>query len=376
MTLKSILLTTGILATGYLMMGIDGCGGSKEMTSAKLYIQQKQLDKALSSVNAEIAKNPTNAEAYYYKGIILYDMKETVKMAAAFREGLKVGFKPEQKKDAEARIQNGWANEINNGTKLVQTAEENPENYLKAIEKFKIAAEIQPDSALTYQYIAIAQFNAKLYNEVPASVQTYIGKKHEDEAILNLAVQAYKNLSDYNSAIAFLEKYKSSKYVTQNYLYETIAQTYIDAGRADDALKAFMDASDANPSNEVMKYNVGVLLLNKDSYEESVKYFEGALAIRPDYKEASYNLGVAYLRLGKKRQDAIEEAYSKEKDRKKKEKIAQDKSHLDYFKKALPYLEAVKDSRTDDVVFWTVLGQVYTALGMNDKAKEAFDRFK
>jgi len=57
-----------ILIAGMAFVGFD-CS-STEMTSAKLYIQQKNYDKALESLQKEVAKNPQSAEGYYYLGYV------------------------------------------------------------------------------------------------------------------------------------------------------------------------------------------------------------------------------------------------------------------------------------------------------------------
>lgn len=375
MKLKSVLTVISVLMIGFVMMGIDGCG-SKEMTSAKMYINQKQNDKALASLNSELAKNPNNAEAYFLKGNILFEMKQPVEMTEAYRQGLKIGFTPAQKQDAESRIRNAWGSSINEGIKLLNSGSENPENYLKAVEYFKKASIILPDSALSFYNMAISYYNAQAFNEAISAMKEYHEKKEATQETAQLVLLAYNNKKDYEGALKYLDGYKNSKTVNQNWVYENIAQIYITAGKATEALQAFLEASAATPNNEVLKYNIGVLYLGNEEYQNAAKFFESAIQIKPDYKEAEYNLGVTYLRLGKAAQEALEAAYTKEKDRKKKEALGNDKTYLEYYKKALPHLEAVQDTKQDDVTFWTVMGQVYTALGMNEKAKEAFDRFK
>lgn len=375
MKLRTILLSLSIMTMGYLFMGIEGCG-SKEMTSAKMYVNQKQYDKALAAINAEIAKNPGNAEAYFIKGNILFETKQQVEMADAYRAGIKIGFTADQKIAAESKIRNAWGNSINDGIKAMNKGSENPDNYRIAIDYFRKAATVLPDSSLSYYNIAISNYNSQNYNEVLSALKEYHAKKPATQETINLALLAYNNLKDFDGALAYLNGFKTSKTVNSNWVFENIAQTYISAGKADQALQAFIDASNASPQNEVLKYNIGVLYLNREDYTNSIKYFEEAVAIKTDYREAQYNLGVTYLRLGKNAAEANEAAYTKEKDRKKKEAIGNDKTYLEYYKKALPYLEAVKDSKTDDFTFWTVLGQVYTALGQTEKAKEAFDKLK
>ncbi|MCD6532312.1 hypothetical protein J7K99_07705, partial [bacterium] len=61
---KSIIAVLGV---AFVLAAFWGCQ-SPEMTSAKVYIQQKEYDQALIQLKKEIEKNPTNAEAYFLAG--------------------------------------------------------------------------------------------------------------------------------------------------------------------------------------------------------------------------------------------------------------------------------------------------------------------
>jgi tetratricopeptide (TPR) repeat protein len=57
---------------------------STEMTSAKLYIQQKNYDKALEVLNKEVTKNPKSDEGYYYMGVVYIEMEKYDDMLGGF----------------------------------------------------------------------------------------------------------------------------------------------------------------------------------------------------------------------------------------------------------------------------------------------------
>jgi uncharacterized membrane protein len=59
---KKNLIITAIIFIALTITGFD-CS-STELTSAKLYIQQKNYDKALEVLNEEVAKNPKSDEGY------------------------------------------------------------------------------------------------------------------------------------------------------------------------------------------------------------------------------------------------------------------------------------------------------------------------
>jgi tetratricopeptide (TPR) repeat protein len=44
--------------------------------------------------------------------------------------------------------------------------------------------------------------------------------------------------------------------------------------------------------------NFGVMYINMDNWEAAAQYFSDALSIDPDYKEANFNLGIFYAKMG------------------------------------------------------------------------------
>lgn len=77
-----------ILLAGLTLAGFQ-CS-STELTSAKLYIQQKNWDKALTALEKDVEKNPKSDEGYYLLGVV-YGEKETYdKMMEAFNNSLAI----------------------------------------------------------------------------------------------------------------------------------------------------------------------------------------------------------------------------------------------------------------------------------------------
>jgi Flp pilus assembly protein TadD len=54
----------------------------------------------------------------------------------------------------------------------------------------------------------------------------------------------------------------------------------------------------------IAPFSQGTGLLNSGEYNSAIPYLKEALLIKPDYADASYNLGLAYQRLGRQ-QEAI-----------------------------------------------------------------------
>jgi len=53
------------------------------------------------------------------------------------------------------------------------------------------------------------------------------------------------------------------------------------------------------PGSPLAHYNVGVLLLHRERYNEAIQHFRIALAVQPSYSEAANNLGIALYSIGR-----------------------------------------------------------------------------
>lgn len=138
-----------------------------------------------------------------------------------------------------------------------------------------------------------------------------------------------------------------------------------------------------DPNNKMNWFMKGAIELNiKKDYVASRASFEKALAIDPDYQDALFNMGSAYINdiydqrmegkfkyIGTNRriEGKGQAAYEREKAIYEKE-LATVKS---YYEKAKPYLERLRELTPNDAKRWaSPLQMIYSSLNMTDKAKE------
>ncbi|HEY6435137.1 MAG TPA: tetratricopeptide repeat protein, partial [Ignavibacteriaceae bacterium] len=113
---NSKLFISGMLFIGIMFLGFQ-CA-STELTSAKLYIQQKNWDKALETLQAEVEKNPQSDEGYYLLGTVYSELEKTDEMINAFDKSLAISDKYEKSIKEYRTFQ--WANNFNRGVSLFQ----------------------------------------------------------------------------------------------------------------------------------------------------------------------------------------------------------------------------------------------------------------
>ena len=86
-----LLFVLFILATVGMIL-ISGCA-SPQVTAAKVYIQQNNLDKAIERATLAVEQNPNDAEAYYVLGQA-YGLKDQFReMNQAFDKSLEISPK-------------------------------------------------------------------------------------------------------------------------------------------------------------------------------------------------------------------------------------------------------------------------------------------
>ena len=352
--------------------------GSTEITSAKLYMQQKNWDKAIEVLNKEITKNPGSTEGYYLLGEIYREQGNTKKMLESYNASLGAGNNFE--KDIKDKKYSAWASSINKGSALFSSAnkiaDKDSINILldKAINELKSSTEIEPDSALGYQYLAYAYLTK---NEVASAVAPL-----EKLISINNSKDGYKLLGDiyvtngtnlknagndaeakveFNKCIDILEKGLKS-YPDDSDLLVSLSTAYLGADRGTEALDKYKRLAETKPDDKNVLYNYGVLLLGIEDFSGAETQFKKAIEIDPAYDNAIYNLGVTYLKWGSYLNKKADEEGKVSDEYKSK------------YQAALPYLEKAVQMPDANAQTWELLGRVYSVLGQQDDANNAFKK--
>jgi tetratricopeptide (TPR) repeat protein len=148
----------------------------------------------------------------------------------------------------------------------------------EAVAKFEEVAAMVPGCAECYQNIGMVQMNAKKYDEAEAAYQKAIELKPSPEAYDGLA-----NL--YNAQKKFAQAEEAGK--------KAMELSASAAGAAGGASASAL-------------YNQAVILWNQNKAQEAAEKLEAATKTDPNFPEAHYLLGKAYINLGKLPESAKE----------------------------------------------------------------------
>jgi len=337
---------------------------SKEMTSAKMYINQKNPEKAIEYLQQEISKNPKNDEAFYLLGRLQGDKGNIDEMVTNFNKSLEISNKFE--KDIDGMKLFFWGSNFNKaiGKFNLANKETNKEKqtvlFDETIKLFEDAIICQPDSVSTHQNLAYAYFNAGKRDDAKKAMRNALNLKPDVDMYVLLGSILAED-KEYDEVIKLSEEARTH-YPEDAEMLRIVSNAYIATGKLDVALSAFEEGIAKEPKNKFYRYNYGSLLLNAEKYNKAIEQLKVAVEIDPDYTNAVYNLGVAYVNKGAK---VREENELKE--------INSDEYKI-YFKAALPLFESYLENNPEDVKIWELLGQVYANLGDTEKSKEAFDK--
>lgn len=373
---KSHLISAVFIVLGMLLMGYQ-CS-STEITSAKLYIQQKNYDKALEVLQKEIQKNPKSDQGYYLMGVVYAEKGDYPKMVESFNQSLAISKTYE--KDIRDYKKSAWVTVFNRGVAFFQRAAKTQDEdsmmvyFDRAIADFKASAEIEPDSADSYRNLAFAYMSKGDNESAIAPLQKIIALEKSEDGYKYLGEIYYvigSNLrnqgkedeakSYFNKSIEILSEGRKL-YPNNADMLLFLSNAYIGADRIQEAMTQFEAGVKAEPNNKYYRYNYGVLLLGAEKYADAEEQFKKAIEIDPNYNNAIYNLGVTYLRWGL----AIQKQAEAE------NRI--DESYKEKYRQALPYLEKAVEMPDADANTWELLGRVYSVLGMTDDANKAFDK--
>ena len=232
-----------------------------------------------------------------------------------------------------------------------------------------------------------------------------LGGGEQAGEMLNLAATSALRAGEYSTALEYFTELKNNGTETAE-IYRHLAACYNGLGQSEQAMEMInaglaIDPSDANlilekvnaylkegrgaeavadltklheldPNNAQLLFVLGTIYgdeNNKDVYdtEKAKQYYEQALAINPDYYDATYNIGVLYTTMANK---YIEEAneitgFSKAEIAKYDGLIEQANELL---RTGLPYLKKAYEAQPSDDVK-NVLRSIYVKLKMVDEVK-------
>jgi tetratricopeptide (TPR) repeat protein len=373
------LMGLSILA-GLLMASVAAfAGGGPNVTGAKLYIQQNELEQAIGVLQKEINEvNDKNEDAWYLLGYIYarqgkYDemmthFKKAVELKPKYKEtGLKVskdsGTKFHAESGVDKIVQIAWSMTFNDAVTAFNAGAgatddtTKTKSFEQAVEKFDNAIKMAPDSIISYVNMAAALMNLQRFEDCIPPLKKAVEISPDDVSAQKMLARCYTIINHDSLAAPILGKlWESGTQDTET--RDLLVNVYLKLEKKDEAKSMLMAAVEADPENYQARYNVGVLCLEADEYECAIENLQKVYDVDSTYEDVNYNLGAAYLNWGV----SVRSAAADE----------NDKGYMEYFKKAFPHIEESVTRSEVSAGIWFSLGQLAGQLNKNVLAGYAF----
>ena len=360
---KVIVVALAVLGMGLLVM--MGCQ-TKEVTSAKVYIQQDDWDKAIEQLELAVKAYPNDPEAHYLLGEG-YSMKRWfARMNEQFDASLKIS--PKFANQVESTREKFWVNHFNSGVGKI-----NAGKVEDSITDFKTCLVIDPKKPEAYKNLAFSFIKAQKPDSAIAVYQTALTLSPKDTVIMTSLGTLYYEKKEYQKVI---DIYQRLHEVEPNNVaaIANIALAYDQMGQSDKAFEMYQTALAVNPEDKDLIFNLGRLYYLKGDFEKAIEQFTKVLQADPNDYDSNLNTGNAYLSIAdKKRKEAVDlEEKSGDKAKNQISQLVQEM--LDNFAKAVPYLEKATELKPENALAWQNLGVAYVNTGMKEKGEAAFEK--
>ena len=301
--------------------------------SGKLYINQRQYDKALEQYIIAAEGRPDDSEVQYYLGW-LYGQKE---LFEEMNEHYNLATDKKWKKKVDSDRKELWTRYYNMAVKGM-----NAQRFDFAVEQFDLAITINPNEADAYEGMAITHLNT---GNSEAGIEMYqkaieLNPK-KAQSFFNLG-GALMNVERVEDALDMFKKGHAIDPEEINILqHMSIAQYRLGdkEGAAESAEKALAIAGDDPKILNI----AATIYLQAENFEKSAEILEKVVEIQPDNMDALFNLAIAY-------------------------------KQLDKGDKALNLFAKSVEANPTDIDSWYQLGLLADKIDAYDKAIEAFNK--
>jgi len=287
---------------------------SQELTSAKLYIQQQNWEKAEEFLKKAEEVEPQNPEVPFLLGTEVYGRQgEFQKMNDAFDRSLAIGDQFKEKiKNVRLKY---WTENFNSGAKTYNAAiqaegEKRKEMLQKAIEKFETAAVIMPSKPETYGSLATAYLLTENIARAKETFDKALETNPENFQVVFNYGRMLAEQGDHERAVELLQRAHELK-PDNSAVVQLLANLYIQMDEKGKALGMYEEALKQEADNPDLYFNKSILHIQlaqnleaegdttaaEKQYENAISTMEKSAELNPEDTEAKIRLGELYQEL-------------------------------------------------------------------------------
>lgn len=343
------------------LLALTGCQ-PKELTSAKIYIQSNDWDKALQHLENAVEVHPNNAEAHCLLGKAYGQHGRYKEMNREFEISLMVTDKFEA--EIRAEREQHWIDKYNNAI-AAMTQEE----YARAEELLRKAITIEPSRYEAYKKLALTYLNVDKTDKALLLYSKLLEKKPDDVDLLSSTGNLYYSQKQFDKVIPILKRILVLEPNHRDAL-ANLALCYDSLGETEQAAHAYQKAIAVNPQDKDLVFLFGAHRYNRKQFPKAIQLFEQVLTMNPDDFESTSNIGNAYLSMAEELRLRLKE--SRNGSTAAEVVIRLKNEAIRNYKNAIPYLEKSLEMRPNHPTLWRNLGIAYINTGEKEKGEQAF----
>jgi len=409
---KKIVMKKTVMLISFAFILLSGFAQKSAVVSAYNYHRDGKLDKAKEYIDKAITNEKTmnDAKTWFYRGNIYIDIYRSTneEYRSLDPDALNVAFNAYEKaKSLDAKNEyteqinafmpivgeayfNDGANRFNDGMAALDVKDTTAAQvaFGGAVNSFEKAYEIYTavgtDDTTTIYYVSVAAELAGQYDKARTNLEKLVEMNYNKSGIYSsLAGIYFKQDKDTEKA---LNTYALGRERFPDDLNLLLNQTniYLAEGMTKEALANLEAAATLDANNATIFFAIGAkyneisddkerdMEIREDAFQKAVAAYERAIEINPDYFDPIYNMGALYVNKAAEMYDIAGQLDLSEQ-AKYDEMVAQAKSYLE---ESLPYLEKAHEMQPDDMATMASLKEIYTRLGMLDKAATIGDQME
>lgn len=284
----------GIIILFTITIIMIGCI-SPELRTARIAINEEDWNRALKALNEEIARMPTNDEAYYLKGYAYQKLNDWARMSEAYDQSLELSTRFKDKIDDDrlrlvARYDNMGVDAYNE------------QEWEKSIAYIDTAITINPHEIELYQRATAFSYYGDYYDKALKYGLESIRREQEDEKDIptrEYIIAIYREREDHKETIKWCNQLKTlidpatdtTEAYLNPYIIDALVEAYEGLEDHDNAERIIEEAIKTYPENVPLKMSMVYIMIQREQFDNAAEILSDILAIEPDNQSANINLG-------------------------------------------------------------------------------------
>lgn len=244
-----------------------------------LYVENNNVDVALSLGEAAVAKNPGNIELRSILGGVYFNSREYEKAVREYQNIIAL-----EPKNVVAYL-------------YLATIYGQEKKYSEAEQAYKKLLEIDPDNIIGLYYYAKTLMQMDRLAEAEHIYSKIITQRPAFEAAWMELAALYESQKKYDDAVRVYRRYLEVN-PTRIHFRVKIAEMLMKSGREEDAVKEFRDILSIDPDNRDVLTALGLLYYDLKKYDQAAAEFSRLLEKNPGDDKLRYLLANALEQKG------------------------------------------------------------------------------